>query len=386
MEKFPQRVEYGHMAARNFINYPHVCYSGAMAKLSIGIVGLPNVGKSTLFKLITKQDVTIANYPFATIDPNVGVVAVPDERLEKLNDLSKSKKKIPAVVEFLDIAGLVRGANKGEGLGNQFLSHIRETQAIVIVLRMFRNAEIIHVENSVDPLRDLEIINTELILKDLETVEKRLTKAEAEARSGKKEAREDRELLENLKARLEKGDLPVADAECMESIRKNIRMIDLNLLTMKRQIYLLNGEEKEAPDALKNKIASLAPKKFAEQNSDRCGVGFVVADLSAAAEGSGGEIPELIKKAYEVLGLASFFTTGEDETRAWTIENGTKAPQAAGVIHTDFEKKFIRLEVIDCEKLLAAGGWTQAKQKGWVRLEGKEYEVRDGDIVVVRHG
>ena len=339
-------------------------------KLSIGIVGLPNVGKSTLFKLVTKQEVVIANYPFATIDPNVGVVAVPDERLEKLNELSKSKKKIPAVVEFYDIAGLVKGANKGEGLGNQFLSHIRETQAIVAVVRVFRSPEIIHVENSVDPLRDLEIVNTELILKDLEIVEKRLVKAEGEARSGKKEAQADKELLEKLKQCLEKGDLPVAHAELMGEIRTNVRMFDLNLLTMKRQIYLLNGRAEEVSDELKDKIKAL--------DAD-----FIIADLSSS---SGGEISALIKKAYEVLGLVSFFTTGEDETRAWTIEKGVKAPQAAGVIHTDFEKKFIRLEVIGWDKLLEAGGWAPAKQKGWLRLEGKEYEVQDGDVIVVRHG
>ena len=345
-------------------------------KLSIGIVGLPNVGKSTLFKVLTKQEVLIANYPFATIDPNVGVVPVPDERLEKLNELSKSKKKIPAVVEFYDIAGLVKGANKGEGLGNQFLSYIRETQAIVIVLRVFQSPEIIHVENSVDPLRDLEIINTELILKDCEAVEKRYAKAETEARSGKKEASEDKEILEKLKHCLEKGDLPIADAELMESIHKNIRMFDLNLLTMKRQIYFLNGGEEEVSDELKNKITSI-------------GASFVIADL-ASVNG----IPGLIKKAYEVLGLVSFFTTGEDETRAWTIEKGMKAPQAAGVIHTDFEKKFIRLEVIGWNKLLEAahsagsgqGGWVQARQKGWLRIEGKEYEVQDGDVIMVRHG
>ena len=348
-----------------------------MPKTSLGIVGLPNVGKSTLFKWVTKQEVLIANYPFATIDPNVGIVAVPDDRLEKLNELSKSKKKIPAVVEFYDIAGLVKGANKGEGLGNQFLSYIRETQAIVIVLRAFQDPAIIHVENSIDPLRDLEIINTELILKDLEAIGKRLVKAEAEARSGKKEAHEDKEILEKLKRCLEKGDLPIADAELMEDIHKNIRMFDLNLLTMKRQIYFLNGKEEEAPDGLKNKIASI-------------GGGFIIADLASAdaedPERFGGGIPELIKKAYEVLGLVSFFTTGEDETRAWTIEKGMKAPQAAGVIHTDFEKKFIRLEVISWNKLLEAGGWTQAKQKGWLRIEGKEYEVQDGDVIVVRHG
>jgi ribosome-binding ATPase len=337
-------------------------------KLSIGIVGLPNVGKSTLFKLLTRQEILIANYPFATIDPNVGIVPVPDERLEKLTELSKSKKKIPAVVEFYDIAGLVKGANKGEGLGNQFLTHIRETQAIVIVLRVFENAAIIHVENTVDPLRDLEILNTELALKDLETVEKRLAKAEAEARTGKKEAMQDKELLIAVKELLERGELPVSHPDIYSRLRENGRMKDLNLLTAKRQIYLLNGVPGDVNDVLKDKIKSL-------------GSDFVTIDL-ATAEG----IPELIKKAYEVLGLESFFTTGEDETRAWTIEKGTKAPQAAGVIHTDFEQKFIRLEVVSCDKLLEAGAWAQAKQKGWIRLEGKDYVVRDGDVIVVRHG
>jgi ribosome-binding ATPase YchF (GTP1/OBG family) len=337
-------------------------------KLSIGIIGLPNVGKSTLFKLLTKQEVLIANYPFATIDPNVGIVPVPDERLENLAALSKSKKKIPAAVEFYDIAGLVKGAHKGEGLGNQFLTHIRETQAIVIVIRIFENAEVIHVENSVDPLRDLEVLNTELALKDLETVEKRSSKAEAEARTGKKEAAVDKELLGQVMSLLEAGTLPVSDSALMETLRGNPRMRDLNLLTAKRQIYLLNGAPKNANGALTAKIKSL-------------GADYVVIDLATAEH-----VPELIEKAYEVLGLESFFTTGEDETRAWTIERGTKAPQAAGVIHTDFEQKFIRLEAISCDKLLESGGWTAAKQKGWIRLEGKDYVVRDGDVVVVRHG
>jgi len=345
-------------------------------KLEIGIVGLPNVGKSTLFKLLTKQDILIANYPFATIDPNVGIVPVPDERLEKLNELSSSKKKIPAVVEFYDIAGLVKGANKGEGLGNQFLTHIRETQAIVVVLRVFSNPDIIHVENSVDPLRDLEIINTELILKDLETVGKRLAKAEGEARSGKKEAVQDRNELERVKKLFEAGTLLSSDPELHSLIRANERMSDLNLLTAKRQIYLLNGSPEEVPAMLLEKIKTLAPRDASGQGAD-----YVIADL-ANAQG----IPELIKKAYAVLNLISFFTTGEDETRAWTITRGTKAPQAAGVIHTDFEQKFIRLEVVSYGKLMEAKGWTAAKQKGWIRIEGKEYEVQDGDVLVVRHG
>ena len=341
-------------------------------KLSIAIVGLPNVGKSTLFHLITKQDITIANYPFATIDPNVGIVPVPDMRLEKLNELSRSKKKIPAVVEFYDVAGLVKGANRGEGLGNQVLSHIRETQAVVIVLRAFQNAEIIHVENSVDPLRDLEIINTELILKDLESVEKRLVKTEAEARTGKKEAVSDKELLTWLKKSLEEGVMPVSDPALAEDLRANLRLADLNLLTLKRQLYLLNGVEADVPSGLLEKIHAL-------------GADHLVADLSSP-EAASESVPQLVKKAYEILGLISFFTTGEDETRAWTIERGTRAPQAAGVIHTDFEDKFIRLEAIATDKLLEAGGWSKAKQKGWLRVEGKDYVVADGDVIEVRHG
>ncbi len=339
-------------------------------KLSLGIVGLPNVGKSTLFKILTKQDITIANYPFATIDPNVGVVAVPDERVDKLAALSKSRKKIPAVVEFYDIAGLVKGANKGEGLGNQFLAHIRETQAIVLVLRIFPAPEIIHVENSVDAARDLDIIMSELMLKDLDAVEKRLARAEAEARTGIKTAIGERDELTRIKNLLNAGQ--PADAVAAD---KNLS--DLNLLTAKRRIFLLNGVESDIPAGLIEKLKALGGE-------------YITIDLSQAEDASaGGEsasVAALIKKAYDVLGLASFFTTGEDETRAWTIERGTLAPQAAGVIHTDFEKKFIRLEVVAADKLLEAGGWAAAKQKGWVRVEGKEYEVKDGDVMVVRHG
>lgn len=330
-------------------------------KLSIGIVGLPNVGKSTLFKALTKQEVNIANYPFATIDPNVGVVPVPDERLHKLTELSKSKKTIPAVVEFYDIAGLVKGANKGDGLGNQFLTHIRETQAIVVALRVFKDSSIIHVENSVDPLRDLKIINLELALKDLETVTKRLGKLEGEARTGDKKAIKNLEVIKQVAALLETGHLP-------ENLRNEEIVREMGLLTAKRELFLLNGAEADVPPELLEEIKKL-------------GADYIVADLASA-----GAIPELIKKAYAILGLISFFTTGEDETRAWTIEQGTKAPQAAGVIHTDFEKNFIRAEVVSYQKLVEAGGWNQAKQKGWVRLEGKEYVVQNGDVVVVRHG
>lgn len=334
-------------------------------KLSIGIVGLPNVGKSTLFKILTKQEVNIANYPFATIDPNVGVVSVPDERLEKLTKISNSKKTIPAIVEFYDIAGLVKGANKGEGLGNQFLSHIREVNAIVEVIRVFENSEIIHVEEKIDPLRDLEIINTELILKDLETVEKRLNKLESEAKSGDKQKIKDFEIVKKLKEGLDKNLLAInLDVENLsQPIVK-----ELNLLTAKPQIYLLNGKMEDVSEELKNKIKNL--------NAD-----YLVIDLSTADD-----LSELIKKTYDILGLISFFTTGEDETKAWTIKKGAKAPQAAGEIHSDFEKKFIRAEVINWQKLLETGSWNNAKQKGWLRLEGKDYVVLDGDVMVIRHG
>jgi len=335
-------------------------------KLSIGIVGLPNVGKSTLFQAITKKQVNIANYPFATIDPNVGVVAVPDERLEKLAKLTNSKKIVPAIVEFYDIAGLVKGAYKGEGLGNQFLSHIRDVSAIVQVVRCFSLPEIIHVEQGVDPIRDLEIINTELILKDLETVEKRLNKLEGEARGDKKKQK-DFEIAKKLSETLGKDKLA---SSLGEEILDEPVMKDINLLTAKKQIYLLNGRLEDVSEKLKEKISSL-------------GADYLIIDLANSKNEAG--LNELIKKAYEILNLISFLTTGEDETRAWTVKRGIKAPQAAGVIHTDFEKKFIRAEVINWQKLLEVGGWQQAKEKGLIKTEGKDYEVKDGDVIVVRH-
>jgi ribosome-binding ATPase YchF (GTP1/OBG family) len=328
--------------------------------LAIGIVGLPNVGKSTLFKILTKQSVNIANYPFATIDPNIGIVAVPDERLEKLAKISKSKKVINAVIKFYDIAGLVKGAYKGEGLGNQFLSHIKETQAIVIVLRIFKDNEIIHIEGSVDPLRDLEIINSELILKDLESVLKKIEKLEKEAKSGDKLALKNLEVLKKIEKQLNQGNLILEFAD--EPIVK-----ELNLLTAKKQIYLLNGKESDLSEELILKIKNL-------------GADYLVFNLKEEPD-----VSLLIQKAYQILNLITFFTTGEDETRAWTIYYGTKAPQAAGVIHSDFEKKFIRLEVLKFDDFIKCGGWNEAKQKGLLKLEGKDYIVCDGDIVVVRH-
>ncbi|MDD5547453.1 MAG: YchF family ATPase [Candidatus Pacebacteria bacterium] len=331
-------------------------------KLSLGIVGLPNVGKSTLFKALTKNDIPIANYPFCTIDPNVGVVVVPDERVDKLAEMSKSKKKIPAVVEFYDIAGLVKGAYKGEGLGNKFLSHIRETNAIVEVLRCFPLGEIVHVENSVDPLRDMEIINSELALKDLDTIDKTISTVEKDIKGGKKEEIKSLEVLKKAKELLSAGKLIMELKD--EPIIKNIQ-----LLTAKPQIYLLNGKPEDVPQNLTDKIKSV-------------GADYAVMDLSSSEV----DLGDLIRKSYAILNLISFFTTGEDETRAWTITRGEKAPQAAGTIHTDFEKKFVKAEVINWNKLLEAGGWSKAKQKGMLRLEGKEYVFQDGDVTEIKHG
>jgi hypothetical protein len=352
-------------------------------KLSIGIVGLPNVGKSTLFKSLTHNDVHIANYPFATIDPNVGVVEVPDERLKTLTEMSKSKKTIPAIVEFYDIAGLVKGASQGQGLGNQFLSHIREVQVIAHVVRCFSREDIIHVDQTISPIRDIDVIETELILKDLETVEKRLIKAESDARGGDKTATAFRDALKEIKQELDNGHLLFASQnysnilppshKVSEGHGKNIGIVkelkELGLLTAKPQLFVLNGIDTDVSDELKKKIVDMGSE-------------WIVLDLSSETI----DLSPLIKQAYSLLGLISFFTTGEDETRAWTICKNEKAPQAAGAIHTDFENKFIRAEVVAYDDFVVVGGWNQAKQKGKLRVEGKDYEVKDGDIITVRHG
>ncbi len=343
---------------------------------SIGIVGLPNVGKSTLFKALTKKQVDIANYPFCTIDPNIGVVAVPDERLEALAAVSHSAKIIPTAIEFFDIAGLVKGAHKGEGLGNKFLAHIRSVDAIVQVLRQFQDKNVTHVAGEVNPESDRETIDLELIFADLQTVGNRLERNSKEARANNKEAKALQPILEKLKTGLENGTMAnaiLADEEELALVK------DLNLLTVKPMIYVLNVDEDNIIQEtdyipISAKIeAELAELSPAEAQA-------YLKELSLESSG----LDKLIKKAYEILGLITFFTSGEKETRAWTVPNGAKAPQAAGVIHTDFEKGFIRAEIIGWKDLVACQGEVQAREKGLIRLEGKEYAVQDGDVAHFR--
>ncbi len=336
--------------------------------LKIGIVGLPNVGKSTLFKALTREKVNIANFPFATIDPNVGIVKVPDERLDQLAKMSKSLKIIPAAIEFVDVAGLVKGAHEGAGLGNQFLAHIREVDAIVEVVRDFEDPDIIHVEGSVSPVRDIETIQLELVMADLQTVEKRLIKNEKELKSGSKIAQEQKMILEKIKLVLEAGDL----ASKVNLSNDELKLInDLHLLTLKPIIFVFNTkDEMESEDAIGVGINLAFEAELADMSEEEAREFQKESHLS-----------DLIKMAYAVLGLITFFTTGEDETRGWTIKAGWTAPQAGSAIHTDFENKFIRAEVINWQKLLECGSWSDAKNKGLLRTEGKEYVVADGDVI-----
>ena len=362
--------------------------------MKLGIVGLPNVGKSTLFNSLTKAGAESANYPFCTIDPNVGVVAVPDERLKLLGDLYHSKKVTPAVIEFVDIAGLVKGASKGEGLGNQFLSNIREVDAIVHVVRCFEDSNVVHVDGSVNPLRDIETINLELIFSDLEILERRIAKVAKGARMDKEQAKE-LAMQERVKERLEDGKLAIGfetEDEDEEEYFKN-----LNLLTAKPVIYAANvGEEDLANDGADNAGVQAVREYAKETGSEVFAIcaqieeeiselddeerQMFLDDLGLKESG----LEKLIRASYHLLGLMSFLTSGEDETRAWTIKQGTKAPQAAGKIHTDFERGFIKAEVVNYKDLLENGSLAAAREKGLVRMEGKEYVVQDGDVILFR--
>ena len=363
--------------------------------MKLGIVGLPNVGKSTLFNSLTKAGAESANYPFCTIDPNVGIVAVPDERLKLLGDMYQSKKVTPAVIEFVDIAGLVKGASKGEGLGNQFLSNIREVDAIVHVVRCFEDPNVVHVDGSVNPLRDIETINLELIFSDIEILERRIAKTSKGARMDKTLAKE-LVLLEALKAHLEEGKM-AKSYELSEDEDEQAWYKDYNLLTAKPVIFAANVSEDElADDAASNEmvkkvreyaeaeksevfvICAQIEQEMAELDDDE--KAMFLEELGLSESG----LEKLIKASYRLLGLISYLTSGEDETRAWTIKIGTKAPQAAGKIHSDFERGFIRAEVVNYKDLLEQGSLAAAKEKGLVGLEGKEYVVKDGDVILFR--
>ncbi len=362
--------------------------------MKLGIVGLPNVGKSTLFNAITKAGAESANYPFCTIDPNVGVVAVPDERLNLLAELYHSAKLTPAVIEFVDIAGLVKGASKGEGLGNQFLANIRETDAIVHVVRCFDDPNVIHVDGSVDPLRDIETINLELIFSDLEMLERRMAKTKKLANNDK-DAKAEMAQLEALHEHLESNQLAITYDAGDED--KNAFLDSLDLLTRKPVIYACNvAEESVADDGASNPYVAKV-REYAEASGS--GV-FVISaqieqELSELEDEEKAEylesmgmtesgLDKIVRASYDLLGLMSFLTAGEQETRAWTIRKGTKAPQAAGKIHSDFERGFIKAEVVNYRDLLDCGSLAAAREKGLVRMEGKEYVMQDGDVVLFR--
>ena len=363
--------------------------------MKLGIVGLPNVGKSTLFNSLTKAGAESANYPFCTIDPNVGVVTVPDERLNVLGEMYHTKKIIPAAIEFVDIAGLVKGASKGEGLGNQFLANIREVDAIVHVVRCFEDSNIVHVDGSIDPLRDIETINLELIFSDLEILERRISKAVRAARNDKTIAKE-LALMERIKAHLEDGKMAKSfDDINDEDVQQWLE--SYNLLTYKPVIFAANVAEDDLADDGASNAGVQAVREYAKRED--CEVFVVCAEIEQEiAELDDDEksmfleelglkesgLEKLIKASYSLLGLISYLTAGEPEVRAWTIKKGTKAPQAAGKIHSDFERGFIRAEIVSYDDLMACGTYNAAKEKGLVRLEGKDYVVQDGDIILFR--
>lgn len=357
--------------------------------LQIGIVGLPNVGKSTLFAAITKKQVDCANYPFCTIDPNVGVVEVPDERLQALAELDRSAKIVPTVIEFVDIAGLVKGASEGQGLGNQFLAHIRETDAIAQVVRAFDDSNVIHVDGTIAPERDAETINTELALADLDVLTKRLQNVEKQLRSGStKVLVQEKEAIEKAIAFLNKG-MMTRDQEWTEDERLALR--GHHLLTMKPMLYVVNVSEAQIQDgSWKDRVSNikgLVVPVCVKMESELAGLSGD--DKKEYMESVGLEVSgldALIRASYELLGLISFFTSGADEARAWTVVRGSKAPQAAGKIHTDFEKTFIRVEVTPCEDYLREGGEAACRAKALTRVEGKDYVVQDGDVCYFRVG
>ena len=363
--------------------------------MKLGIVGLPNVGKSTLFNSLTKAGAESANYPFCTIDPNVGVVTVPDERLTVLGEMYHTKKIIPAAIEFVDIAGLVKGASKGEGLGNQFLANIREVDAIVHVVRCFEDSNIVHVDGSIDPLRDIETINLELIFSDLEILERRISKAVRAARNDKTIAKE-LALMERIKAHLEDGKMAKSFDDINDEDEQQW-LESYNLLTYKPVIFAANVAEDDLADDGASNAGVQAVREYAKRED--CEVFVVCAEIEQEiAELDDDEksmfleelglkesgLEKLIKASYSLLGLISYLTAGEPEVRAWTFKKGTKAPQAAGKIHSDFERGFIRAEIVSYDDLMACGTYNAAKEKGLVRLEGKDYVVQDGDIILFR--